>query len=85
MRSTIFYDDFGNVARIEELQIFPYHGAEKRERAYRLTLADTDNGYFIYHVSVHETLRKAEETLHGFSAGTFRPRADGIQSAEVIC
>lgn len=68
----IFGDSFGNTAKIEEVEILPYKGAEKKQKGYRLSLtADYDNG-FLYHVSVHETEAEAMAEMRKYSCDTWK-------------
>lgn len=59
-----FHDEeHGNTAMIEEVKIFPYKGAPRKQTEFRLIVsADYDEG-FIYHVSLHETLEAAKSKL----------------------
>ena len=51
----------GNTGIIEEVNTYPYKGASKRQKGYRVMIkADYDND-FIYHVSVFETLEEANK------------------------
>ena len=53
----------GNTGIIEEVNTYPYTGASKRQKGYRVMIkADYDND-FIYHVSVFETLEEAKNDL----------------------
>ena len=68
----ILHDNFGNTATIEEVSIFAYNGAKRKEKAYRLSLtADYDNN-FLYHVSVHENMQQVEFKLKGLSCNTWK-------------
>lgn len=68
----IYKDDFGNTARIEKVEIFPYKGATRKTNGFRLWItADYDND-FLYHVSVYETAVRALKELEKFSCGTFK-------------
>lgn len=56
-------EEGGNTGIIEEVNIYPYKGANKRQKGYRVIIkADYDND-FIYHVSVFETLGDAKNNL----------------------
>ena len=72
-----YKDSFGNIATIEEVKIYPYKGASRKETAYRLTCKSEYNENFIYHVSVYETFKKAYFELTGMSAATFEEIKEG--------
>lgn len=55
--------NYGNIGTIEEVYIFPYHGAAKKEKGYRVTAKAAYDNNFIYHVSVFETLTEAKNDL----------------------
>lgn len=58
-----FNKECGNTGMIEEVMIYPYKGASKRQMGYRVMIkVDYDNN-FLYHVSVFETLEKAKDDL----------------------
>ncbi len=53
----------GDTGIIEEVNTYPYKGASKRQKSYRVIVkADYDND-FIYHISVFETLEEAKNDL----------------------
>lgn len=72
MQPIMYKDDFKNTAFITEEEIYPYYGASKRVKAYKLELSSDYDDDFTYHVSVHETLAEAEKKLSKMSCGTFK-------------
>ena len=55
-------DTFGNVAIIEEVMVYPYKDARRRQKSYRVVaIAAYDN--FVYHISLFETLQEAKDDL----------------------
>ena len=65
----VYKDAFYNTAVIEEVEIFPYEGANRKKKSYRLILRNEEG--FVYHVSVHETNKEAVDRLECLSCGTF--------------
>ena len=65
----IYYDDFGNKATIDLVKILPYKGASRKTNGYRLTLSAMYDNDFVYHVSIYESLRDAENKMRTFSCG----------------
>ena len=66
------HDNFGNTGIIEELEIYPYRGAKKKEKAFRLILSSDYDNNIIYHISIYETLEDVENKLEDLSCGTFK-------------
>lgn len=61
MISLTFYDkETHNTAIIDAVQVRPYYGAKMKE-SYRLTLKNND--FFVYHVSMYETLTEAMKEM----------------------
>ena len=55
--------EHGNTAIIEEVYTLPYREAAHRQKGYKVTyMADYDN-YFVYRISVFETLEDAKADL----------------------
>lgn len=69
----IYKDDFGNTAKIEKVEIFPYKGATRKTKGFRLWITADYDQDFLYHVSVYETMVRALKELEKFSCGTFKP------------
>lgn len=55
------YFEHGNHGIIEAVMCYPYNGAGHKELYYRVWIYDKEN--FLYHVSCHETLTGAKNTL----------------------
>lgn len=67
----VYYDNFKNMANIQEVEIRPCAKASKKEKAYRLMLASLYDNNFVYHVSVHETFEEAYDKMMRMSCGTW--------------
>ena len=65
-----YRDKFHNVATIDRTRRPAYYGCPESDH-FRVTCASENNGFYIYHVSVHESLGDAREALKGISCGTF--------------
>ena len=68
----IYKDDFGNTAKIETVKIFPYQGATRKTKGFRLWVTADYDQDFVYYVSVFETMGDALKKLEDFSCGTFK-------------
>lgn len=71
MKTRIYKDDYGNTARIEPLEMYPYRGAPKKEKSFRLWVT-SDFESVVYFVSIYESLTAAKYKLNTFSCGTFK-------------
>ena len=56
-------EEFGNIGTIEEVMIYPYKGATKKEKGYKVTAMSAYDQNFIYHVLVFESLPAAKDDL----------------------
>ena len=63
------FDNFGNMAIIEKGMAIPYRDAKRKEVAYRLSLYSMYDSYFLYHVSVHDTIERLKNKLNEYSGG----------------
>ncbi len=64
MRKWIYVnEEGGNTAMIEEVMVYPYKGAKKKQKAFKVTAMSTYEQNFIYHVSVFDDLSAAEDDL----------------------
>lgn len=70
----VFYDDYGNKAIIEKVNILPYKDSPVRETAYRLSMYSLYDNSFLYYVSVHLTMIQAVTRLQEFSCNTWKAR-----------
>lgn len=68
----VFYDDYGNKAIIEKVNILPYKNSPRREIGYRLSMYSLYDNSFLYYVSVHLTMIQAIARLQEFSCNTWR-------------
>lgn len=68
-----YKDEFRNSATIEKILNHPaFYGDTTKDPMYRLTLSADYDGGFMYHVSVYDSEKDAEDALSTFSCGTFR-------------
>lgn len=67
-----YFDDFGNMATIEQTKILPYKGSPIKEQAHILKCYATYDHNKLYFCSVFENEQKALEKLKSFSCGTFK-------------
>lgn len=72
MDKRVFFDDYGNCAVIEKVNILAYRTATKKEVAYRLKCFSLYNNNFVYLVSVYETENKAMGMLKTLSCDTWK-------------
>ena len=68
----VYYNDFGNKAIIDEVEIYPYAKAPKKEISYRLTLSSPDEDDFVYYVSIYETFEDAYKSMMEKNCGTWK-------------
>jgi len=71
-----FYDDFENMATIEEDMVLPYAGSKVREKAYILSLFSLYDNNKMYFLSMYESEAAALEALNNFSCGSFREKIE---------
>lgn len=67
-----YFDNFGNMATIEQKQIIPYKGSTRKEQAHILKCYATYDHNQLYFCSIYETKQKAQKQLQKFSCGTFK-------------
>lgn len=67
-----YFDNFGNMATIEQTKILPYKGSIRKEQAHILKCYATYDHSQLYFCSIYETEQKAQEQLQKFSCGTFK-------------
>jgi hypothetical protein len=63
----VYHSKFRNTAKIEEVNIFPYCEAPKRQPAFRVSISSDYDGGFLFHVSVYETLKEALNALENLA------------------
>ena len=74
----------GNTGIIEEVNTYPYKGASKRQKSYRVIVkADYDND-FIYHISVFETLEEAKNDLGNICFSAMLTGSGGVSIAKSL-
>lgn len=67
-----YYDDYRNMATIEEKQILPYRGAKEKQTAFVLSCYALYDNNMLYFLSCYETETDALAKLEKLSCGTFK-------------
>ena len=67
-----YRDDFGNLATIDEVFVFPYEGAKERERTYRLKLIAEYDDDFCYFMSMYDSKEAAIAEMKKYSCNTWK-------------
>lgn len=67
-----YVDDFGNRAEIEKIRLYPYKGAPQKVPGYMVSCFGMyQDAGLMYHRSIFETLKDAENDIKKLSCGTF--------------
>lgn len=67
-----YFDNFGNMATIEQTQILPYKESPTKQQAHILKIYATYDHNKLYYCSIYETEQEATNKLNTFSCGTFK-------------
>lgn len=71
IREFRYKDIFANSAKIEEVMMRPFDGAEE-EVGYRLMCYSDYDGGFLYHCACYETFSEAHQAMMKLSCGKWR-------------